>query len=158
MQDAGLRIEQQLRLSEQTFEFACNASVRFAKGDAKVKKEMLAAFGSNLLLKDKKLLIEATDPLFILEKSMSDEILENETIEPKKNGSPYMQKEASPSLCPSGLGDLDDVRTSLKKAQRAAALIYNHYKNEFGLLKKMMRDIIKSLRQYYRFRELSEGG
>jgi hypothetical protein len=30
------------------------------------------------------------------------------------------------------LGDLDDVRTSMKKAERAAALIYTHFKNEFG--------------------------
>jgi hypothetical protein len=29
-------------------------------------------------------------------------------------------------------GDLDDVRTSLKKAQRAATLIYAHFKKEFG--------------------------
>jgi len=31
------------------------------------------------------------------------------------------------------LGDLDDVRTYVQKAQRAAALIYAHFKKEFGL-------------------------
>jgi hypothetical protein len=31
------------------------------------------------------------------------------------------------------MGDLDDVRTYLQKAQRAAALIYAHFKKEFGL-------------------------
>ena len=31
------------------------------------------------------------------------------------------------------LGDLDDVRTCLQKAHRAAALIYAHFKKEFGL-------------------------
>jgi len=30
------------------------------------------------------------------------------------------------------LGDLDDIRTSMRKAERAAALIYAHFKNEFG--------------------------
>ena len=30
------------------------------------------------------------------------------------------------------LGDLDDVRTYLKTAQRAATLIYAHFKKEFG--------------------------
>jgi hypothetical protein len=30
------------------------------------------------------------------------------------------------------VGDLDDVRTNLRKAQRAAALIYAHFKKEFG--------------------------
>jgi hypothetical protein len=32
----------------------------------------------------------------------------------------------------SGLGDLDDVRTYGYKAERAAALIYAHFKKEFG--------------------------
>jgi hypothetical protein len=31
------------------------------------------------------------------------------------------------------LGDLDDIRTNLQKAQRAAALIYAHFKKEFGM-------------------------
>jgi hypothetical protein len=30
------------------------------------------------------------------------------------------------------LGGMDDVRTKLQKAQRAAALIYAHFKKEFG--------------------------
>ena len=34
-----------------------------------------------------------------------------------------------------GLGDLDDIRTNLQKAKRAAALIYAHFRKEFGLLK-----------------------
>jgi hypothetical protein len=31
------------------------------------------------------------------------------------------------------LGDLDDVRTYGYKASRAAALIYSHFKKEFGI-------------------------
>jgi hypothetical protein len=31
------------------------------------------------------------------------------------------------------LGGLDDVRTAMLKAQRAAALIYAHFKKEFGM-------------------------
>jgi DNA invertase Pin-like site-specific DNA recombinase len=30
------------------------------------------------------------------------------------------------------LGGLDDVRTEMRKAERAAALIYAHFKREFG--------------------------
>jgi hypothetical protein len=30
------------------------------------------------------------------------------------------------------LGDLDDVRTEMKKAERVAALIYTHFRKEFG--------------------------
>ena len=67
LNDAGHRVEQQLKLSEQTFEFACTVQERFAKGDPKTKKEILTTIGSNLILKDKKLLIEARKPFFILE-------------------------------------------------------------------------------------------
>jgi hypothetical protein len=31
------------------------------------------------------------------------------------------------------MGDLDDVRTYLQKAQRAATLIYAHFKKEFEM-------------------------
>jgi hypothetical protein len=40
---------------------------------------------------------------------------------------------AQPSQKTIVLGDLDDFRTCLHKAQRAAALIYAHFKKEFGL-------------------------
>jgi hypothetical protein len=83
LRDAGKRIEQQLKLSEHTFEFACTAQERFAKGNIKTKKQMLATFGSNLILKDKKLIIEAREPFFILEKSKSGVKLESMPIEPE---------------------------------------------------------------------------
>ena len=67
--DAGQRIGEQLRLSEKTFDFACTAQERFAKGNAMTKKEMLVTLGSNLTLKDKILFIEARKPFFILENS-----------------------------------------------------------------------------------------
>src|SRR5262249_40497428 len=47
-QDTGQRIENSLKLSEHTFNFACNVRQRFAKGDFYVKKEILSAIGSNL--------------------------------------------------------------------------------------------------------------
>ena len=34
-------------------------------------------------------------------------------------------------ILPTSMGDLDDIRTNLQKAQRAAALIYAHFKMEF---------------------------
>jgi len=45
-------------------------------------------------------------------------------------------RSVSPSNSLRMLGDLDDVRTSLRKAKRAATLIYAHFKNEFGLPEK----------------------
>ncbi len=133
LQDAGHRVEQWVKLSEQTFEFACTVRARFAKGDAKTKKEILTTIGSNLTLTDKILSIEARKPFFILGDSKSDENPETEPIEPENTGLAYRQKEANASLSPRLLADLDDVRTYGYKAERAAALIYAHFRKEFGV-------------------------
>lgn len=137
LQDVGLRIEQQLTLSEKTFEFACTAQERFAKGGPKTKKEMLLTFGSNLTLKDKRLRIEAKEPFFLLEKSMSDAESENEPIEPEKNGLSQRRNGTIGLNLHAKLGGLDDVRTYGLKAERAAALIYAHFKREFDFNAKL---------------------
>ncbi|MES3032246.1 MAG: hypothetical protein V4699_03335 [Patescibacteria group bacterium] len=104
LRDAGHRVEQWVNLSERVFEFACIARSRFATGDAKMKKEILSAIGSNLTLKDNILSIEARKPFFILEKSLPDENHETEPIEPENMGLPQGQKvpnaSSSPALCP----------------------------------------------------------
>jgi hypothetical protein len=105
---------------------------RFAQGDPMTKKEILLAIGSNLTLKDKKLCIEAKKPFFLLEESLNSDEHQNEPIEPENVRSPQRRKEANASIPPRGLGDLDDVRTYGYKASRAAALIYAHFKKEFG--------------------------
>jgi hypothetical protein len=133
LRDAEHRVEQWLKLSEETFDFTCTARQRFAKGDSKTKKEILLAIGSNLTLKDKKLNIEAKKPFFILEKSLSSDGDGNVHIEPETVGLPQGQREANASLRPTLLGDLDDVRTWTRKMERAAALIYYHFRKEFGM-------------------------
>ncbi|HAO79604.1 MAG TPA: hypothetical protein DCQ92_11635 [Verrucomicrobia subdivision 3 bacterium] len=130
--DAGSQLEQQLKLSEQTFEFACMVQERFAKGDAKTRKEILDTVGSNLLLKDKKLLIEARKPFLILENTRTHEMPIISPIEPKTTEVSQGRKIPSLFMRPCLLGDLDDVRTYGYKAERAAALIYAHFKKEFG--------------------------
>ncbi|KAF0181116.1 MAG: Resolvase protein [Limisphaerales bacterium] len=137
LQNGGAWVKQQLKLSEQTFAFASTAQARFAKGGPKTKKEMLLTFGSNLTLKDKKLCIEAREPFVILQKSLSADDPETDHIEPENIGSPYMQKEAFASLCPHLRGGLDDVRAYGMKAERAAALIYTHFKRELALNAKL---------------------
>jgi DNA invertase Pin-like site-specific DNA recombinase len=132
----GHRVEQQLKLAEQTFEFACIVQERFAKGDPKTKKEILATVGSNLILKDKKLLIEAKKPFFILGNTLSSEKPAIPPIEPEKTEAAQWQNIPSLFLSPYMRGERDDVRTCLHKAERAAALIYAHFKKEFGLPNK----------------------
>ena len=132
LRDAGHRVEQWLKLSEQTFNFACAVRERFAKGDPKTKKQILLAIGSNLTLKDKTLRIVAKEPFFILEKSLSSDEHRNGPIESENVRLPQGQKDANTSPRARLLGDLDDVRTYGYKASRAAALIYAHFKKEFG--------------------------
>jgi DNA invertase Pin-like site-specific DNA recombinase len=133
LNDAGQREEQRLKLAEQTFEFACAVQERFAKGDPKTKKEILTTMGSNLILKDKKLLIKARKPFFILGNTLSPEKPTISPIEPEKTKAAQWQNIPSLFLSPYMRGEGDDVRTYLRKAERAAALIYAHYKNEFGV-------------------------
>lgn len=139
LRDAGHRLEQWVKLSEQTFEFACAARERFAKGDSKTKKEILLGIGSNLTLKDKRLCIEANNPFFILEMSLSPDEHQIALSEPENMSLPQGQKEANASPRPRLLGDVDDVRTYGYKASRVAALIFAHFKKEFGTPLKRKR-------------------
>ena len=134
--NAEQRVEQQLKLSEEAFEIASSAQKRFAEGDPNTKKEILAAVQSNLILKDKKLLFEAKKPFLILENTIFPEKLIISPIEPEKTVVPHEQNVPSIFMRPCLLGDLDDVRTYLNKAQRAAALIYAHFKKEYGMPSK----------------------
>lgn len=93
-----------LSLAEKTFEFACAARSRFVSGDAKTKKQILSAVGSNLTLKGKKLFIEATKPFYTLEESLSGPSPQNYRFEPGKSGSTKGRKEPYGSLNPRGLG------------------------------------------------------
>jgi len=131
LNDAEHQMEQQLQLSEQVFEFACTVQERFAKGDAKTKEEILTTIGSNLTLKDKTLWIEARKPFFILEDTLSVEKSIISPIEPQKIKAPHGQKTPLLFLRPYVRGQGNDVRTLMKKAERAAALIYAHFKKEF---------------------------
>jgi len=109
--DAGHRVEHWVKLTEQTFEFACLARERFAKGDANVKKEILVALGSNLTLMAKKLNIEARKPFLILESILSNRKPKKRPLEPKK------RTFVEPLLSKTGLQistklrEQDDVRT-----------------------------------------------
>jgi DNA invertase Pin-like site-specific DNA recombinase len=103
LRDAGHRVEQWLRSSEEVFEFACTARTRFENGDAKTKKQILAAIGSNLSLKNKKLCIEARKPFFMLEKSSLASEDENGAIEPDNVTLSQGRNDQTPPLRPNVL-------------------------------------------------------
>jgi DNA invertase Pin-like site-specific DNA recombinase len=128
----GAGPEQPLTLSVQAFEFACAVRERFTKGDATTKKQILTTMSSNLTLKGKKLCIEARKPFVLLEGELSSDQPLISPIEPETVVSASGRKTPSVFLRPYLLGDLDDVRAYGMKAERAAALIYAHFKREFG--------------------------
>jgi len=111
LRDAGHRVERWVTLAEEIFEFACEVRKRFATGDTKTKKQILATIGSNLILKGKILRIEAKKPFFILEESLSHEKSENRTIEPDNIVVAQGRNRADDPDRPRGLGGLHDVRT-----------------------------------------------
>lgn len=75
----GKEIEEWVKLTEQTFNFACYASAWFRNGDMDTKRAIFGALGAHLILKDRKIAIEL-HPYFktIAEKR---DIVENEIEE-----------------------------------------------------------------------------
>jgi len=136
LRDAGHLVHKCLELSEKSFDFASTARDRFTKGDCEVKKEILTALGSNLVLKDKRLSIQALAPILILKTTLHGNDTPDETIEPDNIGHIHRPKGPTVSLRPNMCGCSYDVRTYRYKAERAAALIYAHFKKEFGELAK----------------------
>jgi hypothetical protein len=130
LQDTGHRVEQWLKLTEQTFEFARTARDRFAKGDYLVKKEILLAVGSNLILRDKKLCIEAKKPFLLLESCFPGHADKTQTFEPEKTIIPQGRKGASvpvrPNLCATG----DEPRTLCHENELLVKSIYHFFQKE----------------------------
>ena len=132
--DIEHRKRQRLELSGQTFELGSMDRKRFGEEDSKAKTVTIAAIESNLILTDKKRFIKATKPFFIIETSLAVGASKTESIEPKTIGVTQGQKAALGTFRPGRLGDLDDVRTYHRKMQRVAALVYTHFRREFGEL------------------------
>lgn len=92
LRDTEHHVEHWLDIAEKTFMFACHAREWFMRGTLEDKRQILMAIGSNLVLKDKKLRIEATKPFFILAAGLKSVHQENGAFEPLKNGATKPQK------------------------------------------------------------------
>ena len=108
-------VDHWLDIAEQTFVFACHAREWFAHGNLNDKRQILMAIGSNLLLKDKKLCIEATKPIFVLAAGLKSLNPENEEFEPLENGATKPQEGYFAVPNPVWQGLVDDVRTSCRE-------------------------------------------
>jgi len=128
-QDTGQKPEKWLELSKGTFEFATRVAETFYQGDAMTKKTILASSGSNLVLKDKKLCIEAIKPFLILENALHSSRGQNRAIEPKNAGS-IPQHKGSPELRrPFLWGQRDEVRTFGPNEKRIVKQIYHFFRS-----------------------------
>ncbi len=129
LNDTGHRVEQQLKLSEHVFEFACQVRERFEKGSIEDRKTILDTIGSNLVLKDKKLIIEATKPFFILENELWPGVPEKQSIEPKKTQTLQGWNHPIIFARPCWLGDVDDDRTLRHTFANSVKSIYRFFRS-----------------------------
>jgi site-specific DNA recombinase len=88
------RQESWLELTEKTFAFAHYSRYWFTKGDLKKKREIFSTLGSNMTLKDKKILIQAEKPFSIIQSGLTELGAEKASLEPTMQGS-TKRKEAA---------------------------------------------------------------
>ncbi|MSU54547.1 MAG: recombinase family protein [Candidatus Staskawiczbacteria bacterium] len=81
---ASKDLEEWITLSQQTFQFACYAGIWFKQGDLATKRAIFNCVGSNLLIKDRKLVIELKKPFQLVADGLSNAQQELSRLEPVK--------------------------------------------------------------------------
>jgi len=84
LRDAEMRTNEWLNTADRYFKFAENVQVRFQEGDIRVKKEILAMLGSNLILKDQKFSVCLPEPLVTIKKASNVVSKIHARFEPQK--------------------------------------------------------------------------
>lgn len=87
-------IDEWTDLAAKTFDFASTAQERFANGDIEDRKIILRAIGSHLILKDKKLTIEARTPFLMIQKAVG-EMNEFKRLAPNESADITLQSEVA---------------------------------------------------------------
>ena len=83
-------IDEWTELAAKTFDFAATAQERFANGDIEDRKIILKAIGSHLVLKDKKLIVEARTPVLKIQRALG-EIQAVERLAPNESADVTLQ-------------------------------------------------------------------
>jgi DNA invertase Pin-like site-specific DNA recombinase len=107
-----------LNLAERTFNFAAKAKEGFQNGSLEDKRSILQGLGSNLFLKDKKLLIQIEKPLQIIERGLRSVKDGNNALEPPENGFFEPKTGAIASKFKSWYTTVEDVRTFYEMQER----------------------------------------
>jgi DNA invertase Pin-like site-specific DNA recombinase len=127
LSDAGGRQTKWLDACERTFRFASLARRAFAEGDANTKRAILTTLGSNLVLRDGNLSIQAEKPFSILASCLKSASSVKRGFEPVK--SRIDRKEIGPSdaLRPAMLSRSNEVRTFFIEHPNFAVPDLSHY-------------------------------
>lgn len=102
--------ESQNKADEQTartLTFAERALREYTKGDLKKKREIVATFGSNLILKDKRLHIQAEEPFQVLTLATKEIPDLQPMFEPAFEGASKRENRALGAVNPTWLGSWD---------------------------------------------------
>ena len=111
LQDAEHRADNWQDLAERTFLFAHHAADWFQQGSLEDKKVILQTLGSNFILKNKKLRIQAQKPFRIIEEGLKAMEAYKARLEPSKCGLPKAKSEVDASLHARWQAIVHDVRT-----------------------------------------------
>jgi len=111
LNDTDDRINKWVKKAEAVLNFARNAKKEFEKGSLEKKRQILSALGSNLLLKDKKLIISIEKPLSLMEKVSQEVKKIHRRFEPLKKPVNTREIEKIYSQNPILLRLCDNIRT-----------------------------------------------
>ena len=109
------RAEQWLELTEKTFNFATYARYHFINGDLQTKKEIVRALGSNFILQDKKLTLQAKKWLQPIAQGYPALEAEYLRLEPGKNRLNQTKNSQQEAIFSTWGAIVKDVRTQIQK-------------------------------------------
>lgn len=115
MRSPDTHTERCLQQATEVFETAATARLRFAEGDPRTQREILATVGSNHILKNKLLSIEAAKPFRIIEDGLAGRLPDNRPIEPDNTGLTQGSAGTRVSLRPRWLGDRDSNPDTMRQ-------------------------------------------
>lgn len=98
--NSGQQVNKWIEIAENVFKFASDAQEKFETGDWQIKKQILSALGSNLILKDQLLSIDIENALLPL-KTISKELKKHPIrLEPLKNSTTKRKTDVFASASP----------------------------------------------------------
>ena len=113
LNDTDDRINKWVKKAEAVLSFARNAKKEFEKGSLEKKRQILSALGSNLFLKDKKLIISIEKPLSLMEKVSQEVKKIHRRFEPLKKPVNTREIEKIYSQNPTLLHLCNNIRNSV---------------------------------------------